>query len=309
MDRLNFRSALKLIVYILVISYITDKIIYYALNTVSDKILSGQAVGKLNHFLIVKDSVDILTFGNSRTNHHINPEKLSHSGFNMGADARSIAFCATLIKMLPKDKKQLVVVNVDSKNIFKANYSGDDVSPLRIRYHRSDIIKHEIDKVFSYDPIQNFYWSKAYNGKVLGLFKNFFIPKYDHTKYHGYDPIYVNETQREIFKNFLKKPKRKKCLDSYTLNPLYESYLKEIKTFCENNNKRLVLITSPFYNDECKNDNKKMIEIFKTMDIEYHDFSNLFNDDNQIEYWKDDVHLSDKGAQVFSEILNNALYK
>lgn len=309
MDKLNFRSALKLIVYILVISYITDKIVYYTLNKVSDKILSGQGVGKLNHFLMVKDTVDVLTFGNSRMNHHIDPKKLSFSGFNMGSDARSIAFCATLIKLLPKDKKQLVVVNVDSKNIFKTNYSGEDISTLRIRYHRSTIIKNEIDRVFNYDPIQNFYWSKAYNGKVLALFKNYFIPKYDYKNYHGYDPIFVNETQRKIFKNILKNPKEIQCLDSYTLNPLYKSYLEEIKVFCQKNNKKLVMITSPFYNDKCKNDNKKMIKLFKDLNIRYHDFSDLFRTNNPIEYWKDDVHLSNEGAQVFSEILNKTLLK
>ncbi|MCK8520573.1 SGNH/GDSL hydrolase family protein [Aquimarina sp. D1M17] len=309
MDKINLKSTLKLILYILVVTYVVDKVIYFSLNMLSDKILSGQAVGKLNHFITVKDSVDIVTFGNSRTNHHINPQKLSGSGFNMGADARSIAFCATLIKLLPENKEQLVIVNVDSKNVFDPKYSGIDISPLRIRYHRSKVIKREIDRVFSFDPIQNFYWSKGYNGKVLGLFKNYFVPKYDHTTYYGYDPIYVNETQREIFRNFLKNPKRVECKEEYVLSDLYKSYLDEIKAFCTKNNKKLVLITAPFYDDVCKKDNQKMKQVFEEMQFEYYDFSDVFKENNKIEYWKDDVHLSDEGAQLFSEILNKTLVK
>jgi len=305
----GFKSMMQLVLYIIVITFISDKVMYYALNFVNDKILSGQSGGKLNHFLKVKDDVSVLTFGNSRTNHHINTQKLSLSSFNMGADSRSIAYCATLIKLLPKNKEQIVIVNVDTKNAFDDNYSGRDVGSLRSRYHRDAIVKKEIDKVFGYDYIQNFYWSKAYNGRVLGLFKNYLIPKYDYKKYYGYDPIYVTETQREIFKSFLKNPKKQKCLQSYTLNSRYKSYLNQIKNFCKENNKRLVLITSPLYDDTCKNDNLALIEVLKKLDFEYYDFSYSFKENNKIEYWKDEVHLSNVGAEMFSEVLKETIYK
>ncbi len=309
MSKPNYTYIIKITLGIIVLSYLTDKAIYYSLNIVNDKILSGQSGGKLNHFLLVKDSVKVVILGNSRANHHVDPQKLSQSAFNMGADARSIAYCTALTKLLPENKEQTVIINVDTKNSFDADYSGEDVGSLRVMYHRNELLKTEIDKVYGYDIIQNFFWCKAYNGRVLGLFKNYFIPKYDYRNYYGYDPIHVDETQTEMFKNVLKYSKPVDCFNEYHLSPLYKLYIEEIKAFCEMNNKKLVMITTPLYNDECQIDNEQMVKVFKELGVEYHDFSNMFNSNNSMEYWKDEVHLSDAGAQIFSENLNKIIFK
>ncbi|WP_438712207.1 hypothetical protein ACSTS3_07235 [Aquimarina muelleri] len=308
MDKTDLKTTLKLIIYILLTTFILDKVIYITFNLISDKVLSGQAIGKLNHYIITKDTIDVVAFGNSRTNRHINTQKISSSGFNMGVDGTSIAYSATLIKMLPKNKEQIIIVNVDTKNAFKDSYSGDDVNRLNVRYHRDKIIKREIDNVNLDDYIQKFYWSKGYNGKVLGILKNVFMPKYDYRTYYGYDPIYVNETQKQIFQNYLKYSNPEiDCLDSYNMNSLYRYYLNEMKVFCEENKKKLILITAPLYRDSCKEDNAKLIKMLKEMGIEYYDYSDLFVKNNLIQYWKDEIHLSNEGAEIFSDTLQKLL--
>jgi len=305
----QFKSMLRITMYIVIITFVVDKAVYYTLGFLSDKVLSGQAIGKLNHYLLLKDNVDLISFGNSRTNRHINTKKINDRSFNMGIDGTSIAYSATAIKLLPKDKKQTVIVNIDTKNAFYKSYKGLDVSSLKVRYHRDKIIKEEIDKVALDDLIQKFYWSKGYNGKVLGIIKNLLIPKYDYTTYFGYDPITVNETQKKIFQNYLKLDKPVNCKETYKMGNLFEYYLTEIKSFCESNNKRLIVITAPLYQDKCKGDNEVFSKILKKLDVEYYDFTDFFRQDNRIEYWKDEEHLSIIGAELFSDMINNLVSK
>jgi lysophospholipase L1-like esterase len=78
------------------------------------------------------------------------------------------------------------------------------------------------------------------------------------------------------------------------------SYLNKIISLCKNNNKSLIVFTSPFYNDNCKSDNIELARIFEENQIPYYDFSDFFKNTNSITYWKDYIHLSDKGASVFS---------
>ena len=70
----------------------------------------------------------------------------------------------------------------------------------------------------------------------------------------------------------------------------------------------MVLITSPLFNDNYKTDNNNLKEALDDLNFEYHDFSDMFNSNNRIENWKHEVHLSDKGAQIFSKMLNNLLF-
>tara|TARA_R110000868_G_scaffold293806_2_gene554295 strand:- start:6299 stop:6580 length:282 start_codon:yes stop_codon:yes gene_type:complete len=84
--------------------------------------------------------------------------------------------------------------------------------------------------------------------------------------------------------------------------------------FCplyKNNNKDIVFFTSPEYADICKQDNDKLGAMLKENDVDYYDFSDHFVNNNEIDYWKDKIHLSEKGAQLFSiyfaEILNKRI--
>ena len=297
-------KSIKLLFFILLTSFFADKVIYHLLNVSSDKVYSGQAIGKLNQYLTVKDTLELIVFGNSRANHHIDVRKLANTSFNMGIDGTFIAYSSTLIKLLPLDKKQLVILHVDPKRAFNNNYKGLDIDVLKTKYHRNSIIKNEIDKLNRNNCLQKFYWSIAYNGTVLGIGKNYIFPKYDHKNYYGYDPIKVSNTQREILEKILLEPDNVECQDKLEINPLYEKYLKEIKSFCSKNNKKLFLVTSPTYDPTCIDQFEKLSIILKEMGIDYLKYSTLFTNSNSLEYWKDKTHLSEKGAEIFSIALS-----
>ena len=92
MSRFHLLYVIKLIVLFIAFSYIVDKIVYFTLNKISDKVFTGQSVGKLNHYLQVKDNIDFVVFGSSRANHNVNPIEISNNSFNMGVDGQMIAY-------------------------------------------------------------------------------------------------------------------------------------------------------------------------------------------------------------------------
>lgn len=301
MNTSNIKYTIKTFVLILIITYIVDKIVFYSLNKISDNVYTGQSIGKLNHFLKIKDNVDLMVFGSSRANHNINPIKLSENSFNIGVDGSKLAYNATLIKLLPKHKKQVILLHIDPEYAFDQKYSGADIQALVTKYNRIKSIKNEIDKLKQGNAIQNFYWSLSYNGSVLGIVKNYLKPNYNYNTYFGFDPIYVTEIQREIFKNVLKKEESENCQEKFTLNTLYDSYIDELKIFCKENNKTIIIFTAPKFKDNCKYDNLQFTQIMKNKEMTYYDLTDYFKDNNSIEYWKDETHLSDIGAEIFTE--------
>ncbi|MFD2823592.1 hypothetical protein ACFS5M_07920 [Lacinutrix iliipiscaria] len=307
MTKAHIIFTIKLLAIILVLSYVLDKVIYYSLNKVSDTVYTGQAIGKLNHYLSVKDTTQVIAFGSSRANHHIDVRKLSKSSFNVGVDGKFIAYSSTLIKLLPKNKKQQIILHIDPNVAFRKHYNRSEIKTLMVKYHRSPIIKKELKKAEQENPLQEFYWSIDYNGLVLGILKNAVFPKYDHTNYSGYDPLHIGENDKEIFKKILERRDPLDCGENIKMNDLYLSYLKEIKTFCDENNKNLILITSPLYVDDCPEDNLELAQILSELNITYYDYTNYFKDNNALEYWKDLSHMSDVAANQFSETLSKDL--
>ncbi len=305
MTRDDLKYVLKIMALFLVISFFIDKMIFFTLNKISDKVYSGQSVGKLNHFLEIKDDLDYVIFGSSRANHHVDPYKISKNGFNMGMDGTKIAYSATLLKVLPKQKKQLIFFHIDPENVFSTKYTGSDINGLGVKYNRNDIFKTEIDKLEKNNIVQKFYWSLSYNGKVLGILKNFFMTNYDYKSYYGYDPLNLTKNQKNIFERIIENDKIEDCQDNFDLNKVYNGYLDDLALFNQENNKALVFFTSPKFNDYCKEDNIKFEKIMKDKGLIYYDFSDFFKKDNSHSFWRDKTHLSNKGAIKFTKRIYN----
>jgi hypothetical protein len=302
MDFNSSKNITKTLILIFVISVLSDRIFFSVFNKISDEVFTGQTIGKLNQYLQNKDTLDLIVFGSSRANHHVNPIKILKNSFNMGMDGRKIAYSATLIKLLPRNKKQIILLHIDPESAFSQDYLGNDIMGLSSKYNRNDIIKHEMDKLKQNNLLQNLYWSISYNRSVIGILKNYFIPNYDFTTYFGYDPIYVSENQKKIFSKILQRDKKiSDCQDSFILNKIYNDYIDELIEFCNENNKILIFFTSPKFDDKCENDNFELIKLFDKKNLNYHDFTNLFKENNNLDYWKDQTHLSNKGAELFTK--------
>ena len=299
------KKLLKIIALVLLISYGLDKLVFFSLNKISDKVMTGQAIGKLNQFLSLKDDADFLVFGNSRANRHIDVDLFSDNGYNMGIDGIGIAYNSTLINTLKEDKKQLILVHVDTKNFFDIDYDGSDIRGLKTKYHRDSKITEALNNSGKLSVLQTFYYSMNYNGSSIGILKNYFKPSFNYKTYNGYDPLTVSATQESMRDTVLSNALTSEdCTDTHAVNTLALDYLKSIKSFTEkSSNKTFLFVTSPMYNDTCSIDNKKLAEIMKDLGLNYWDFTNLYKDTKDNSYWKDATHMSKKGAEAFSMYL------
>lgn len=295
-------KSLKLFLIILLSVLVIDKVVFFCLLQMDKQVLVGEGVGKLNHFFKVKDTTEIIFFGNSRTNHHINPKYFDHSSFNIGVNGRKIAFSSTLMHTLPKNKKQLVVLQLDTKNIFDTLYTAEDLDALAVKYHQNEIIKKQIDNADRNNYFSPVLWSLDYNGLVLSLASNLVRPKYNFKKYDGYDPIKNSKSQKAIFLKKLKKESDNfECQEHYHISKLSEKYLNDIVLFCENNDKELIIFTAPIYKDKCQKDNIAMRKYMASKAITYYDFTDFYAKNDNLDYWKDVDHLSKTGAEEFSK--------
>lgn len=298
------KKLIKFVLLILLISYGLDKLVFFSLNKISDEVMTGQAIGKLNHFLSIKDNTDFLVFGNSRANRHIDVDLFNNNAYNMGVDGVGIAYNSTLIHTLNEDKMQLVLVHIDTKNFFNNDYDGSDVNALKAKYHRNSDITMVLDSSNQISVLQNFYYSMNYNGTSIGILKNYFRPNYDYKTYNGYVPMVVTSFQEEIRDIVLAKSiTTEACSDNHKINPTAKNYLKSIKSFSEKSpNKHFLFITSPIYHDACDIDNKKLGDLMQELGLTYSDYTNLYKH-NDNSYWKDATHMSKEGAEAFSKHL------
>ncbi|UWX56110.1 hypothetical protein NYZ99_07360 [Maribacter litopenaei] len=192
------------------------------------------------------------------------------------------------------------MVHISPYNAFNQNYLGEDVASLNLFYHQNEVIRNELDLLGQNNILHKIFWSQTYNGRLLGILKNFVKPQYDFKKYSGYDPLVVSDNQRKKFNQLLDRWTTRNCDSILSINSIYSSYIDEIKTFCETNNKVLIFYTSPIYRDDCKEDDLALIRILKEKNITYWNLSDFFEKEKSLENWKDNTHLSSKGAEAFT---------
>ena len=303
------KKSIKLFLILILVFLITDRLVYSSLKSIDKKVFTGQSGGKVNQFLSLKDSVNVLVFGSSRALHHVDPTELDSLSYNIGVDGTRIGYSAALISSLSK-KEQTILVHIDPSAIYNSDYNGDDILGLLNVAKRNKDISNFISDVFP----EEIYLSKifncyVYNGKVLGLLKNYFIPKDNYEDSNGYEPIIPSIEQKQIFKKLIDKTdllQFKYNKISNLPNPLVDKFILTINKKCKLNNSKLVFITSPSLK---KNDDKLRLmtkEYFKSRRIVYYDYSEYI-DITDLDNWKDFTHLSAKGAKLFSKELRSKL--
>ncbi|CAM4229479.1 SGNH/GDSL hydrolase family protein [Zobellia roscoffensis] len=308
MSRKNITYTSALLVLFMIVSYVVDKVVYHMIDQMGEEVYTGQSVGKFNQYLSIKDSLDLIVFGSSRANHHINPSLITEKSYNMGIDGQKIAFSATLLKLLPKNE-QIVLFHIDPENVVDDNYQADDLSSLKVMYNKNSIVRKEINRYKKLNSIQRFYWCISYNGILFGVMKNYFKPNYDYTEYNGYDPLSSKALQPSILLNKSKLGDNCEENRDYRLNPIYKSYLADLKKFSKANGKKIIFFTSPRLFDNCKKDNVFLLNEMRRMNFVYHDFSDIFCSTTDLSYWNDATHLSKKGGDRFTRYVKKTIFK
>lgn len=300
---MNHKELRKLLIFLagsLLLCYLVDKGVFYAIEFFAKNLRSGQGLGKLNQFLEKKDSIYLFVFGSSRANTHIDVSRYPEAAYNMGLEGRSISYASTLIKLLPSKQQQVILLHIDTDNIFNPNYSGSDIEPLKSKYHQIPSIAYDLKAREQISPLQDFFWCLDYNNTIVSIVRNLISPAYDHKKYQGFNASKLTTAQKVKRDSLLSNLPPSECSQKYEVSPLYIELLQQIKDFCLLNEKRLILFTAPIYQDQCPEDNRFLQELLEEMNLIYWDYTSLSSVQEDSKYWKDQTHLSDIGASLFT---------
>jgi len=306
------KRIIFIILNIFILFIIVDRSCTFVLDKISEHVYAGQGVGKVNHFLKIKNEKELIIFGSSRANHHIDNIKLDSSSFNAGIDGKKIGFIAGLISCL--SNKTNIIVHIDPEEMSNPNYVGEDCKSLNSLYKRNADVRKFIDFNFPSESwILRVVNSYGYNGKVWSIFKNSIRPKYDYTKYTGFDPLVPTQSQKNIFNNMMEKrldhgQSMKSDSIYYVINQYSNSYIDQILSKAKEYQINITFITSPIIGKQNKKLAEFIQEYFASKQVKYLNYSGLYNDLSIYkDYWKDLSHLSKFGAEDFTEKLRSDL--
>ncbi len=303
----NIIYVLKIAMLTFIISIATDRLLYYGLNFISDKVYSGQSIGKLNQFLESKDSLSTVFLGSSRTSRHFDAKKIASNSFNMGMDGVKLAYSTALLQTLPLQTKQNVIFQIDPGYAIDSTYDGSDIKALGTKYLRNDIITDNINSLDQGNAFQRLYRTVGYNNLILGVVNNYLKGDREYINAAGYEPNQIDSLQQKNLRIEIARDNNliEDCGQQMDITPIYKKLILEIKKFCEENNKNLIFITTPRFKDECKDDNDALSRFMTKSKLRYIDDTDYFQRSNNNEYWKDLGHMSSLGAEQYTPRVKN----
>ncbi len=263
------------------------------------KISSG-TYGKINNSL--RSNSELLILGSSRAMHHYNPNILSKntelSCYNTGLGGYGLFYNYAILNEQVKIHSPKVVIIDLSPNVIVDDKSYTKLNML-LPYYKDynsfqEIIR--LDPKFSkLEVISNMY---LYNSTLYNLFRSNFGKKVDDN--NGFEPL--NSKINEM--NFAPFNFRNEQIDPNKL-----IYLKKIISICNLYNIKLIGVVSPTY---LKYDSNNIIinrfkEIFYANNLEFYDYSDFFRLYKDPKYFKDQLHMNQSGAEIFSEDLSNKI--
>lgn len=292
---------------ILIVVFSFDRIIAFYLDKQYEKNTNIYCQGALNIY-INQIKYDTLFMGSSRMGCHIDPRKLSISNYNLSEPSMHIYFFAGVVDILDEYKKlpnKTLVLHIEPFALLESvkNQFTKEINELRYYYHKSAFIKTEIDKQNYFEFIK--YKSSLYkhNGRISKLVFGPYQTTNVKISNKGFYPLNNQNNPVVLIDRPSSNLKNQKCDSS-----LFEQSILHINKIAKKNNINLICITSPVKNPN-KNYpllSKKIAKILKKHSIAYIDYSkNIPLQKSLKNYWHDKIHLNEKGAELFTEIVRN----
>lgn len=286
-------KAIKILTITVIVLFVADKLAYTVLFKMSNNVQRGQLVGKLNQFLFLneKDPFEVVILGSSRANHHINPEFISSHGYNMGLDGQKLRFHFGVLHMLDASE-QTVILHLDPEELIGAPKPFEnEVMRLSLHYFDNDSIKDYIDDNSVKEKVLNhMFMTRVFNGKLFSILSNY--NKMAKKNYNGYDPLVGD---------FCYNGDPEESLTSTRFNSEKVNIISDFIGCGIAKNKRIIIYSSPKYNDSSKEDNLQLQKLMDEFNVEYWDFTDAITNTN-CRNWKDNVHLSSEGANKFNNL-------
>ncbi len=243
---------------------------------------------------------DILILGSSRAAHHYVPsifqDSLNMKCYNAGSDGMCIYYhYAILSSWIKKHIPQLILYDVTEKDLLVSNSSTFSLEAALDRLSPHYKTQPEIDSLFYLQG-----WRKTlkmnsmmyrYNSKLVQLIKCHFIPSHEDS---GYEAIYGQ------LPDSMEIPMIDNLATDYELYK--ETYLYKLIQMTKRENVRLIFVYSPRYQKGYSAAIDRIKQIAEENTIPFID---MVNTPSLMypKYFRDESHLNDEGAKMFSKYL------
>lgn len=290
-------------------------IVELSLGTLAQKLFFSQTSGK--HARITNSiktaEADLFVFGSSHAFRHYVPsvleKELNLSVHNAGVLGQKLLFSSLLFELvLQRTRPEVVILNIDSDWLFHSSESYDRLTELNPYYwDYPEMLKPWLSLYSETEPLKLHLKSYQYNSTLVHAVKYYFLPQPDVKGYvplHGHLPPPKNESDYIIGEDEIIE--KEEVIDEKLI-----AALDRFITLAKKNNVKLFFVRSPGFMLEPSYANSESYQLIKEIAEEEGIPLLDFYDDKRFvgnyTLFKDPMHLNDKGARLFSELVADSL--
>lgn len=251
----------------------------------------------------MNQEADIVIMGSSRAHHHYVPSVISDvtgmTAYNGGVDGNGIVLMSGLYDLMVERYTPKIII-YDVQPSFDINvYAGDGNNTRYIGGLRPYCQNPQVMEIICrVDPSERYKDLSAlfrYNGKIVDLLKDQLVVS-DYTV-DGYAPMQGEMKKKPEVEAQESIP----CQDTLKLNMMEEFIARLSQT-----GTRLIVVASPRYGASSSEAFNHIKNICGSYGVEFWDYY-AAPEFQKMEFFKESMHLNDKGARFFSRYLSNRL--
>ncbi|MEQ8362601.1 MAG: hypothetical protein RH948_06990 [Cyclobacteriaceae bacterium] len=287
-----------------------DRGFNYLLDQLYNETMTGQTGGKINHYLSLKNSPEILIMGNSRSLYQVIPESINPNSYNLSHAGMGLAFQSGLLSILSEKEKMpsIILLHLDPDD-FTSDQRNSDIRNLKYYYGRNAVITNSINNLSRAEKFKYLFKLYRHNGRLIPLLKNYIQTLNTTTFSNGYESLMPKpqDSINTIYSSMAQKKLPEKKFDKNQLKLLNDFIL-----LCQQSDTKLICFTSPVYFNP---GNRYQITLYNiesflaSQEIPYINY--LTNPiqplQNRPSLWRDAFHLNDSGAKIESKSLKESI--
>jgi len=246
---------------------------------------------------------DVLLFGSSRTQHHLNSkiiaDSIGLSVYNLGSGGQNIFYHYVILKSaLARYVPKVVVLQIETIDIYKtpATWNEEKLSAFFPYYYRDENVQEVVNLRSNYERYKMLSNLYCYNSEIVSIGVLKIINNNTEMAYRngGYIPISEEPHYKGTFSTVENE-------FGQEVDTLKLEYINKFISLCKDNNVECILVITPWFADF--SDNYQFVNEVSKLSLTYNiPFLNYINDKEfmRADYFKDKKHLNSKGANVFS---------
>lgn len=300
--------------------FIADRVLYYVLDKMSSKAVSGDSGGKINDYLRQQPTPTLAIMGPSTVTYQMNPIYFSVNTYNLGRANSEDAFQTALLSVIVQygKKPKNILLEIDPYDYLgddsAANYVSKSPLDLEFYYSKNELTTTYINEIGLTERVKFLMHLMRYNNYLISVVKNYITRK---PLPFGYLSLEVsNKDSINVTKEY-KQQKQGITLQQTNATVIQKLKMRYLSTFisiCKQQKIHLILFTLPNYNDVLegyKSDvaTRNINKYCTDNEVQYFDFrkGSLCSLINKASYWKDLLHMNEYGSIIESKFISKEI--